>query len=463
LAQTIDFTIRTIEALPSPAKGRVEFRDSRVPGLYLRVTDAGVKTFSFIGRAKGSSRVERVTFGKYPAVKPEEARQRARMLAGDLASGVSAAAASRERRGESTLSDLFGEYKKSLTARGRKSVDGIEALWLTHVEPAFGTRRLSEVTGMDVERWHRAIPAAIIKRREAAAAERKAKLAAKRAAIAASQAVRRRGPDPKPRPDNARLSSLKVTGHRTANQALEVLRALYNWAAEPQRALFSGVNPAAGHEVFANRERERFLQPNELKPFFEALATEPSETIRDFVLLAVLTGARRANVIAMRWENIDLARAEWRVPGEVMKNGQPQTITLTGEAVELLKRRHERHAGEWVFPSDKSETGHFVEPRKGWQRILRASGLRDLRIHDLRRTLGSWQARTGASLVLIGKSLNHKSPDATAIYARLDLDPVRQSVERATAAMFEAAGVTKKAAVVPIDESNVARKATRKK
>jgi hypothetical protein len=93
LAQTIDFTIRNIEALPSPATGRVEFKDSRVPGLYLRVTDAGVKTFSFIGRAKGSSRVERVTFGKYPTVKPEEARQRARMLAGDLASGVSAAAA----------------------------------------------------------------------------------------------------------------------------------------------------------------------------------------------------------------------------------------------------------------------------------------------------------------------------------------------------------------------------------
>ena len=62
-------------------------------------------------------------------------------------------------------------------------------------------------------------------------------------------------------------------------------------------------------------------------------------------------------------------------------------------------------------------------------------------LHDLRRTLGSWQARTGASLAIIGKSLNHKSQQATAIYARLDLDPVRQSVNTATAAMFEAAGL----------------------
>jgi integrase len=71
-------------------------------------------------------------------------------------------------------------------------------------------------------------------------------------------------------------------------------------------------------------------------------------------------------------------------------------------------------------------------------------------LHDLRRTLGSWQARTGASLAIIGKSLNHKSQQATAIYARLDLDPVRQSVNTATAAMFEAARLKEGAEVLPI-------------
>ena len=72
----------------------------------------------------------------------------------------------------------------------------------------------------------------------------------------------------------------------------------------------------------------------------------------------------------------------------------------------------------------------------------------DLRIHDLRRTLGSWQAKTGASMAIIGKSLNHKTHQATAIYARLDLDPVRQSVNTATAAMMEAGGMKDAAEVV---------------
>jgi integrase len=82
--------------------------------------------------------------------------------------------------------------------------------------------------------------------------------------------------------------------------------------------------------------------------------------------------------------------------------------------------------------------------------LLKTAGIENLRIHDLRRTLGSWQARTGASLPIIGKSLNHKTHQATAIYARLDLDPVRQSVNTATAAMMEAGGMKEKAEVIQL-------------
>ena len=167
-------------------------------------------------------------------------------------------------------------------------------------------------------------------------------------------------------------------------------------------------------------------------------------------------------------------------------------MTLSPEAIEILKTRKESAEGAFVFPG-KGESGHLVEPRKGWERILdrdelkqlairieaangafvakegealagalararkaakrmkidtEACRITDLRIHDLRRTLGSWQAKQGASLAIIGKSLNHKSQAATAIYARLDLDPVRASVNSATAAIMEAAGVKKSAEVI---------------
>ena len=92
----------------------------------------------------------------------------------------------------------------------------------------------------------------------------------------------------------------------------------------------------------------------------------------------------------------------------------------------------------FVFPGI-GKSGHLQEPKKGWKRILERAKITDLRIHDLRRTLGSWQAKTGASLAIIGKSLNHKNQNTTAIYARLDLDPVRESVNAATKAIFNAA------------------------
>ena len=444
MAQILDMTVSAIEAIKKPTTGRAEYRDSKVPGLYLRVTPTGARSFSFVGRAKGSSRVERVTLGKYPAVRPDEARRRAMVLNGELASGNSAADAVRGKRQEQTLKAVAGLYLDSLDRHGAKSSNP-RLLWTRYVEPAFGSRRMSEISALDLERWHRALPEQILQRKAAERAERERARIERRARIVEAQGGRRRGPDPKPPPTP--VSSRTITGATTANQALALVRTLYNWAATPQRMYFVGVNPATGHKMFLTNDRERFLRPDELTPFFTALAAELSETMRDFILLALLTGARRANVAAMAWSNIDLDRAEWRVPGELMKNGQQQTITLTPEAVAILVSRKRGSQSRFVFPSPRSKSGHIEDPRKAWGRVMRASKLSDLRLHDLRRTLGSWQARTGASMILIGKSLNHKDQASTAIYARLDLDPVRQSVERATQAMFEAAGLVPSAEV----------------
>ena len=196
----------------------------------------------------------------------------------------------------------------------------------------------------------------------------------------------------------------------------------------------------------------------------------------------------------MRWADLDLDQAQWRIP--VTKNGQLHNVPLVPEAVSILRGRLEKTPDDepFVFPSEREESrlGHMSGERRAWLRILdrdelaqlrrriEAAGrhfelepgemlgnalqrarrvarqlrvktddarLEDIRIHDLRRTLGSWQARTGASMVIIGKSLGHKSQQATAVYARLDLDPIRESMERATSAMLLAAGAKASASV----------------
>ena len=72
---------------------------------------------------------------------------------------------------------------------------------------------------------------------------------------------------------------------------------------------------------------------------------------------------------------------------------------------------------------------HLVNIEKIWRRIRKAAGIEDVRLHDLRRTLGSWLAQSGNSLHLIGRVLNHSSQSTTAIYARFAQDNVREALE----------------------------------
>ena len=155
----------------------------------------------------------------------------------------------------------------------------------------------------------------------------------------------------------------------------------------------------------------------------------------------------------MRWDELDLAGSTWIIPGTKMKNGEPMRIHLTEKAKQIIEARKaaaeksvadgDTRCGEWVFPSKRfgAQTPHLVEPKAGWKRILDCAKIKDLRVHDPRRTLGSWQALLGASLPIIGKSLGHLDQQATQIYARLQLDPVRASVDAAATAIMAASVV----------------------
>lgn len=209
---------------------------------------------------------------------------------------------------------------------------------------------------------------------------------------------------------------------------------------------------------------------------------ETNEAARDYIWLSLLSGARKANVLAMRWDEINWTRQEWRIPDT--KNSEPVTIPISERASKILKARHNDKISLWVFPSPRNTKKHLADPKKTWERVRKKAtiffwqkhpeyndvikqalssmhknlsihrqyltiiayaekkdielplGLMDLRLHDIRRTVGSYQAINGTSLAIIGKSLGHKSQQATQVYSRLNLDPVRASMEQAFDSMF---------------------------
>lgn len=397
MAKKFKFGKEKIEALRKPAEGqRLEVQDTQVPGLSLRVTSNGTKTFCVFRRVKGGEPI-RVTIGRFPDVSVEQAQKQARNVIGQAAQGVNVAEIRRAGKIERTFADLFSEYIERHAKQNKRTWREDEQRYQQYLATPLGKKKLSAIDRKAISAIH---------------------------------------------------NKISSDGHpAVANRVVALLGSVFN------KALYwelIAANPAKGVKKNPEVSRDRFIQADELPAFFKALADEPNEGMRDFFLLSLLTGARRDNMLSMRWQDIALQRAEWRILRT--KNGTPQTVTLSPEAVEILTRRVEKAEDKalYVFPG-LGKRGHLTEPKGAWQRVLDRAGLSDLRIHDLRRTLGSWQAREGASMAIIGKSLNHKSMLSTAVYARLDLDPVRDSVNRATASMFNAGGMKSTAEIVPLN------------
>ena len=222
------------------------------------------------------------------------------------------------------------------------------------------------------------------------------------------------------------VDKLGLHSKSAANRALSHLSTLINWGI--RREYCQEPNPCKWVERFKLRSRERFLQPEEIDAFRVVLDAQ-SELCRDFFWMLLYTGARKGNVLAMRWQDISFTADSWTIPGDIHKNDTSHVIALGEPALEILRRRKESAVSEWVFPG-RLEGSHYKEPKRIWESIRKEAGLEDVRIHDLRRTLGSYMTISGCGLPIIGKALGHKDQRSTAIYARLDLTSVRGALNK---------------------------------
>jgi integrase len=355
------------------------YKDIREKGLVLLVSNGGAKTFYLYRKIKGKP--ERVKLGSFPDMTIEQARNAAIEKKSRIVNkGENPNDDKKKIKAEVTFEEMFKQFMERYSKVQKRSwkYDEREVnKFLSH----WFSRKASSITKYEVQ--------------------------------VLQETVR------------------NENGLYQSNRLLERIRAIYNrnieWGWE-------GKNPTSGIKKYREKSRDRFIQPDELPRFFQAVQEEENTTARDYIWISLLTGARKGNVLSMKWEDINFARREWRIPET--KNGEPVTMALSDKAMEILLERQKTADSVYVFPSDRGSHLHFKDPKKAWARILKRARIEDLRLHDLRRTLGSYQAITGASLAIIGKSLGHKTSKATEVYARMNLDPVRASVEKATNAML---------------------------
>jgi len=377
------FTKTRLMGLPVPDAGRVVYHDAQTPGLILRITERGQRSFSFYKKVRG--RPVRWLLGTFPAMTVEQARTACRVTSGAVAQGKDIQGERQAARHEQTVGGLFAFWLDTHAKQHKRTWQEDERQYNSFLKP-WANRKLSSIKKADVQALH-------------------AKVGTK-------------------------------NGRYSANRLMALLSAMYGKADDIG---YRGANPCKGITKFKETSRDRWLQGEELQRFFAALETEPNRDVRDYFLMSLFAGARKGNILSMRWVDVNLDTALWRIPGEDAKAGQPIVIPLVEPLVALLRDRHARNGtSPWVFPNRKGN--HMAEPRGAWSQIIKRAEISDVRPHDLRRTLGSWQAMTGATLPIIGKMLGHRAQVTTAIYARLDVSPVRVAAERAVGAMITAAG-----------------------
>ena len=254
------------------------------------------------------------------------------------------------------------------------SVD--ERITRQYLSPAFGHRPMSGIGRAEVERWFQTLP-----QRQLAPA--------------------------------------------TCNRILSVFKRVCSVAAV-HGTLSHGQSPCAGVAPFkVYLLRERYLAQEEALRLMAALEGSDRPEARALRLL-LLTGARKSEILRLRWEHIRLDLRLLTVP--LSKSGKPRHIPLSDEAVSVIRSIPHVPGNPWLFP------GHAPgKPLSDiylfWNRIRQELGLGDVRIHDLRHTFASFLVNTGHSLYEVQKLLGHSDPRTTMRYAHLGQGALLAAVE----------------------------------
>jgi integrase len=335
--------------------------DQHLTGFGVRVYPTGRRAFVCAYRVQGRRRI--ATLGRADILKLDTARKKAVAYLGQVAEGLDPQAPKDTLKAAGTVKSLAEAYigRHAKLKKGTWADD--EAYLARHLLPRFGSRLALAIATGDMAALH------------------------------------------------AEIGSKHPYA---ANRLLEIVRKMYNLGRKWGLVPMDKANPASGVERFPETKRRRFVTPDELPQLSKAIEQEIDQYVRHAIWLLLLTGLRRGELLNAKWSDIDWKQRTLSIPKT--KNGEALLAPLSHVAIARLKIVPRMQNNPYIICGRKAGQP-LVNLNDAWNRIRSAAGLHDLRIHDLRRTVGSWLVRDGASLHLVGSVLNHKDQKTTAGYA----------------------------------------------
>jgi integrase len=395
------------DELPPPTGNRIRY-DGVVPGFGICITAAGARSFvlnyRLSYRLHESNKARRCTIGRWPSWTVAAARREAKRLRQLIDTGGDPLADVEAKRDAKTMPELIARFEKEHLPRRRiGTATDYRSMIRVHIQPALGKLKVVDVKVDHIEKLHAKITAA---------------------------------------------------GHEVrANSVVRVLSKMFTLAVKWEMCK---TNPCKGVEKNKEFSRRRYLNGDELPRLVEALASHPKKDSADAFRLLLFTGARRGEVLAMRWADVDLTNGLWSKPPSSTKQREQHEVPLSAPALQLLKEirdaqiRKTRVLPEFVFPGHGASK-HVVDIKRTWQQVCAAAGIatagiKGLKIHDLRHSFASQLVSSGASLEMIGALLGHSRPSTTQRYSHMFQDPQRLAVEQVGAIIVKAGRPGKAAA-----------------
>ena len=392
----MSLTQKRVRDAKAGPKIRIEW-DDEVAGLGLRITPAGVKSFIVNYRVDGRER--RITIGRTNDMSLATARDEARAVRNGARQGVDPLSEREKRKALPTAGDALDRFiteripeRVAIGRMSERTAREYGRQIERHLRPAFGMKRVADVTQADVRRMVAGLP--------------------------------------------------PVMANRVLATASSFFTRCEAWELRPQHS-----NPARGIDKAVEEARDRTFSGDELSALGKALdAMEGNEGAIMAIRLAALTGLRIGEVRTLRWEHVDLQSRVVVLPKT--KTGR-RLHTIPTAAAALLAEA--RRLGECVIPGrDPDKPLDYRSIQRHFDRACTAAKVKDAKLHDLRRTIMTEAAAAGVGAHLLRDMVGHKTTAMADRYIRQAGEPLTELRERMGAGMAAKLAGAKPAKVKPL-------------
>ena len=370
----IKFTDVWLQKLPLPSGVEAHYGDASCPGLSLKHTAKGVKSFRFAFRL--GNRTGTITLGKFPAMPLRVAREEANKLRGLVATGVDPRLLKKEKveRADLTVAAMIDTFVEKYARPKNKSWKQAEANLRLYLAPSLGTRAIDDVRRADIH------------------------------AILDDLMAQEKG--------------------TTANRALAHIKRLFGWLVE--RDLLEHSPADRIKRPFSEKRRDRHLTDDELRAIWHA-SEALSGQYKAWLRLSMLLGQREQETASMTRSQI--SDVGWRLTTKDTKNRREHLVPLPRQARAIVDQLL-KNEGEFLIKTGRVGDSPINGFSKAKVQIDKLSGVTDWKFHDLRAAVVSNLGRLKFGRHLIMKIVNHTDSGVTGAYDRFGyLDEKRAALQ----------------------------------